>query len=94
MRYAKRMKADLFVSLHNNGNDKSSIRGTSVIYPNNSLSDYYSVIRNSKLKGFPAVIVEHAYVSNPTDCRNYFSSVSKLRKLGIADAWELSAIMA
>lgn len=86
MRYAKRMKADLFVSLHNNGNDKSSIRGTSVIYPNNSLSDYYSVIRNSKLKGFPAVIVEHAYVSNPTDCRNYFSSVSKLRKLGIADA--------
>lgn len=38
VRYAKRMKADLFVSLHNNGNEKSSIRGTSVIYPNKNLN--------------------------------------------------------
>lgn len=55
-------------------------------YPDKKLADYYAVIRQSKLRGIPGIIVEHAYVSNPTDCKTYLSSNAKLRELGIADA--------
>ena len=55
-------------------------------YPNKSKSDYYSVIRQSKLGGFPGLIVEHAFVSNSSDCSQFFSSADKLKKLGEADA--------
>ena len=55
-------------------------------YPNKSKSDYYSVIRQSKLSGFPGLIVEHAFVSNSSDCSKFFSSADKLKKLGEADA--------
>lgn len=55
-------------------------------YPNKSKSDYYSVIRQSKMWGFPGLIVEHAFVSNSSDCAKFFSSSDKLKKLGRADA--------
>lgn len=55
-------------------------------YPNKSKSDYYSVIRQSKMCGFPGLIVEHAFVSNFSDCSKFFSSADKLKKLGKADA--------
>ena len=42
-------------------------------YPNKSKSDYYSVIRQSKMCGFPGLIVEHAFVSNLSDCSKFFS---------------------
>lgn len=55
-------------------------------YFDKSIADYYQVIKGSKLAGFPAVIVEHAYVSNPEDCKQFLGSADKLRKLGVADA--------
>lgn len=55
-------------------------------YPDKSLADYYSVIRNSKASGFTGVIVEHAYISNPGDCKQFLGSTAKLKKLGEADA--------
>ncbi len=55
-------------------------------YPDKKLADYYYVIKHSKLSGFPGLIVEHAYVSNASDCKQYLSSDAKLKKLGIADA--------
>ena len=129
--YAKKKGANLFVSLHNNADLKSSRRGACVFYPNanykkaisksgkavaasiqeqlvdlglknngiayrnsengtrypdKKLADYYSVIRGSKQKGFPGIIVEHAFVSNPTDCKTFLGSQAKLKKLGVADA--------
>lgn len=131
VKFAKKKKATLFVSFHNNADIRSYIKGASVYYPNKnlnkkisnngktvataiqkelvklgisnqgikvrasenrtrykdkSLADYYSVIRNSKLSGFPGIIIEHAYVSNQNDCLRYLSSESKLKKLGMADA--------
>lgn len=59
---------------------------TTDYYPDGSVSDYYSVIRNSKLHGFPGIIVEHAFVSNYSDAVNYLTSESSLAALGIADA--------
>lgn len=55
-------------------------------YPDKKLADYYYVIKHSKLSGFPGLIVEHAYVSNASDCKQFLSSDAKLKKLGIADA--------
>lgn len=129
--FAQEKKADLYVSLHNNANVRSTFCGATVYYPNynykkaigedgrkvalqvqsqlaalglknlgvtyrnsedytrypdKKLADYYYVIKNSKLSGFPGIIVEHAYVSNSSDCRQFLNSDAQLKKLGIADA--------
>lgn len=55
-------------------------------YPDGSLADYYGVIRRSKLEGIPAVIVEHAFVTSPSDVNNFLNNDSKLKILGTADA--------
>ncbi len=60
--------------------------GDNTTYPDGSLADYYGVIRRSKLAGFPAIIVEHAFVSNAGDANNFLNSDAKLQQLGIADA--------
>ena len=54
-------------------------------YADGSLADYYSVIRNSKLNGFPGIIVEHAFISNASDA-GMLSQDSFLNQLGVADA--------
>lgn len=55
-------------------------------YPDGSLADYYSVIRNSKTAGIPGIIVEHCFIDNSGDYRNFLSSEENLQKLGAADA--------
>lgn len=55
-------------------------------YPDGSLADYLSVIRNSKLAGIPAVLVEHGFISNASDAVNFLNSEDKLKRLGVADA--------
>ena len=55
-------------------------------YPDGSLADYYGVIRRSKLAGFPAIIIEHAFLSNTSDVANHLSSEAQLQALGVADA--------
>ena len=55
-------------------------------YPDGSAADYYGVIRNSKLAGLPAIIIEHAFVSNSSDVNNFLANDEKLRMLGTADA--------
>ena len=55
------------------------------IYPDGSKQDYYGIIRYSKLHGFPGIIVEHAFISNPSDAAK-LAQESFLQQLGIADA--------
>lgn len=55
-------------------------------YPDGSVADYYGVIRNSKRNGIPAIIIEHAFISNASDYNNFLNSDAKLQALGIADA--------
>lgn len=55
-------------------------------YPDGSPTDYYGVIRNSKMAGIGAIIVEHAFLSGNVDASTYLSSEDRLRSLGIADA--------
>lgn len=54
-------------------------------YPDGSLSDYLSVIRNCKTRGIPAVLVEHGFLSNPSDVAKFFND-TMLKKIGEADA--------
>lgn len=76
--------------------DYSAAGGASTTdyYPDGSVSDYYSVIRNSKLHGFPGIIVEHAFVSNSYDVANYLTSEASLKALGVADANAIAAYFA
>ncbi len=55
-------------------------------YPNGKLADYYAIVRYSVQAGFPGMIVEHGFVSNPEDCVKYYGSNAKMKKLGVADA--------
>ena len=55
-------------------------------YPDGSLEDYHTIIIQSKLRGIPGFIVEHAYISNYSDTMNYLQSEASLKRLGIADA--------
>ena len=56
------------------------------LYPDGSLADYYGIIRQSKLCGFPGIIIEHAYLSNQSDAEKYLGSDEALKRLGEADA--------
>lgn len=60
--------------------------GDNTQYKDGSLADYYGVIKRSKESGFPAVIIEHAFMTNSSDVNKFLSSDSGLKKLGIADA--------
>ena len=55
-------------------------------YSDGTVSDYYGIIRNSYNYGFPAIIVEHAYVDNYNDAVNHLSNDDQLRALAQADA--------
>lgn len=67
-------------------------RGTKIrdcvddVYPDGSKADYYSIIRNAKLKGFAGIIIEHAFISSKNDVNNFLTSDEKLKQMGIADA--------
>lgn len=60
-------------------------------YPDGSAADYYGVIRNSKLAGIPAIIIEHAFVTNSGDVNNFLNSDEKLKTLGVADATAIAS---
>ena len=55
-------------------------------YPDGSLSDYYSIVRQGKENHVPAIIVEHAFISNSNDCAKWLSNDAGLKKLAQADA--------
>lgn len=73
------------LGLYNRGTKVENSKDNT-LYPDGSLADYYGVIRNSKLEGIPAIIIEHAFLTNTSDVNNYLNSDEKLKELGVADA--------
>ncbi|MBO7659184.1 MAG: N-acetylmuramoyl-L-alanine amidase, partial [Clostridia bacterium] len=65
-------------------------------YPDGSLQDYYGMVMRSIRGGFPGLIIECCFISNPDDVRNYLSTDENLDALGrciaqgIADYYHLS----
>lgn len=77
------------LGLKNNGLIKN-LSETGNTYPNGKLADYYAIVRHGILYKVPGIIVEHAFVNNPTDAKNYFKSEASLKSLGVADATALA----
>lgn len=59
--------------------------GKTELYPDGSRADALSVIRDCKKIGVPAILVEHAFISNVEDAKN-LKDENFLQKLGEADA--------
>ena len=55
-------------------------------YPDGSLADYYSIVRNGVKQQIPSVIIEHGYISSSSDVSKFFSTSAKRKKVGKADA--------
>ncbi len=55
-------------------------------YADESVADYYGIIRNAKYNGLTGLIIEHCYINNSSDYQNFLSSDAKLKQLGVADA--------
>lgn len=55
-------------------------------YPNGAARDYYGIVARSVERNLPGVIIEHAFVTNPSDAKNYLRTNAQLQKLGQADA--------
>lgn len=55
------------------------------LYENGDITDWYGIIRNGILNKIPAILVEHGYLSNENDYRNFLSSNEQLEKLAEAD---------
>ena len=55
-------------------------------YPDGSLADYLIAIKGAKLRGFPAVLIEHLFLSNQDDVNKFLTTEEKIKEMGIADA--------
>lgn len=60
-------------------------------YADGSAADYYAVIRGSKKAGFPGIIVEHGFLTNMSDVRNFLKNDASLKRMGVADAKGIAA---
>ncbi len=60
--------------------------GTGNRYSNGKLADYYSIVRKGVEQKIPSVIIEHGYVTSSSDCRKFFKTTAKRKKLGKTDA--------
>ena len=61
-------------------------------YPDGSIADYYSVIHNSKRRGFPGIIVEHAFIDSDNARlrdENFLAQLGEADAKGIAQYYGL-----
>lgn len=64
----------------------SDTRPEEFYYDDGSVADYYRVLRYSKKVYMPAIIIEHAFLSNPSDVALVLSSEEGLKALALKDA--------
>lgn len=55
-------------------------------YSNGKLADYYSIVRRGVIQQIPSVIIEHGYITSSSDCKKFFKTKAKRKKVGQADA--------
>ena len=60
--------------------------GSGSRYPNGKLCDYYAIVRRGVVDEIPGVIMEHGYITSASDCKKFFSTKAKRKKVGEADA--------
>ena len=78
------------LGLKNNGifqkGSAADTRPEEYYYEDGSIADYYRVLRYSKKVHMPAMIIEHAFLSNPSDVALVLSSEEGLKALALKDA--------
>lgn len=77
------------LGLHVNFEDKGGIwrrNSKKSKYPNGKPADYYGLIKRGILDNIPAIIVEHAYMTDTNDVMNYLTDDEDLHRLAVADA--------
>lgn len=62
-------------------------------YSDGSAADYYSVIRNTKLRGIPSLLLEHAFLSNASDVANYLNTDAKLEALATSNVNAMVSVL-
>lgn len=65
-------------------------RGVKTLEGSKRGTDYYGIIRYSVERGFPGIIIEHCFMSNPDEFEEFLSTDAKLRELALADATALA----
>ena len=55
-------------------------------YANGGTRDYFGIVAGSVERDFPGVIIEHCFMTNPSEVSRFLSSKAKLKKIGEADA--------
>lgn len=73
------------LGLSNKGVQINADDHTNGKYDDGNWQDDYSVIRNSVLRGFPGILIEHAFINNTGD-QMILASESMLKKIGEGDA--------
>ena len=59
-------------------------------YPNGSRSDAFAIVRGCVNNNIPGVIMEHGFLDNEQDYRQFLSTPEQLTALGVADALGLA----
>ena len=59
-------------------------------YPDGTYVDYFAVIRGCVRRSIPCIIMEHGFLDNEEDYREFLSTPEQLRALGEADALGLA----
>lgn len=79
------------LGIYNRGTKNSPVGNTTTpndkeYYDSGIEVDYYGMIRYPRKLGIPSIIVEHCFISNPSDVQNYISTDDQIRKIAKADA--------
>lgn len=64
---------------------------TSYLYSNGAIADYYGLIRYGTNEEIQTLIVEHSFLDDSNDYRQFLSSEDKLKDIGKADATAIAA---
>ena len=59
-------------------------------YPDGTYADYFAVVRGCVKKNIPGIIMEHGFLDNEKDYRQFLSTPEQLKALGVADAMGLA----
>lgn len=59
-------------------------------YPDGTWADYFAIVRGGVYRDIPSIIMEHGFLDNEDDYRNFLSSDEQLAALGRADALGLA----
>ena len=93
--YAVANEADYFISVHVNSRSTDEVNSHGILqrvntvgatYPDGSQADYYTLLYCGTEAGLPTIIIEHAFLSNENDYRNFLCTNDKLDALAKADA--------